>query len=52
LVPDVNAYEQWVKKAAQLSAALPAVNFIVMRLLENEATAQQRDEGWDVADYL
>jgi hypothetical protein len=52
LMPDVNAYELWVTKAAQLSAALPSVNFKVMQFLENEATEQQKKEGWDVADYL
>jgi len=52
LVPDVNAYEQWVAKANQLSAALPAVNFRVMRFLEDAATPQQKAAGWDVADYL
>ncbi|MCO5949627.1 DUF6371 domain-containing protein [Mucilaginibacter flavidus] len=52
LVPDVNAYEQWVTKASQLSAALPAVNFRVMRFLEDAATPQQKTAGWDVADYL
>jgi len=52
LVPDVNAYEQWVAKASQLSAALPAVNFRVMRFLQDEATPQQKAAGWDVADYL
>jgi hypothetical protein len=52
LMPDVNAYELWVTKAAQLSAALPSVNFKVMHLLEDKATPQQKTEGWDIADYL
>ncbi|SHN10674.1 DUF6371 domain-containing protein [Mucilaginibacter sp. OK098] len=52
LMPDVNAYELWVTKATQLSAALPSVNFKVMRLLEDNATHQQKTEGWDIADYL
>ncbi|ASU35662.1 hypothetical protein MuYL_3777 [Mucilaginibacter xinganensis] len=52
LMPDVNAYDLWVNKAAQLSAGLPSVTFKVMRLLENIATPQQKTEGWDLADYL
>jgi hypothetical protein len=52
LVPDVNAYEQWLTKASQLSAMLPDVVFKVMDHLQNNASPTQKTEGWDLADYL
>jgi hypothetical protein len=49
-VPDVNAYEQWNKKATELSAAMPSAKFIVMQLLENNSSPNEA--GWDIADFL
>lgn len=49
LFPDLNCYEKWVKKAKELSFI---ANFEVCNLLERKATADDRIEGLDIADYL
>ena len=50
LVPDVNGYDQWNKKAAELSAAMPSVKFTVMQMLESNSSPDEA--GWDIADFL
>ena len=50
LVPDVNGYDQWNKKAAELSAAMPSVKFTVMQMLESNSSPDEAE--WDIADFL
>lgn len=52
LYPDVKAYPTWQQKAAHLELLLPGTLFKVDSLLERNATPQQRDEGWDLGDWL
>jgi len=51
LVPDLNGYDKWAEKAAAISAQIPSVNFSVMKLLEQNADAAQREQGLDIADF-
>ena len=49
LYPDLNAYEDWLKKASFLKD----IEYCVSSSLERIATEQQRQEGLDIADaYL
>lgn len=52
LVPDLNGYDKWAEKAAAISAQIPSVNFSVMKLLEQNADAAQREQGLDIADFV
>lgn len=45
LYPDLNAYEEWNKKAKQYG-------FRISDLLERKSTEQERSTGLDLADYL
>lgn len=49
LYPDVNGYEKWNSKAIELSF-LASIN--ISDLLENKATDVERQQGYDIADYL
>ena len=50
LYPDCKAYEFWSKKAQQLSSICNSVS--VSSLIEEHASAQERENGFDIADYL
>lgn len=52
LFPDLNCFEKWSAKAAEISLQLPEVYFVISDLLENEAAASDRTAGFDLADYL
>lgn len=47
-----NCYEEWSKKAKELSKLMPDTLFQVSTLLERNATAEERNQGLDLADYL
>jgi len=49
LFPDVNGFEKWNNKAKELSHL---GNFTVSDLLEQKATEAEREQGFDLADYL
>jgi len=51
LFPDLNAYEVWKAKAQEIHQAIPC-RISVSSVLEKIATHQQRQAGWDLADYL
>lgn len=55
LFPDLSkegrAYKLWQQKAAQLSVSISA-SFTVSDFLEQNATAEQREKGLDLADFL
>lgn len=46
--PDVDGFDEWMRKAA----ALPYLNIKVSRLLRDNATAKEREEHIDIADWL
>lgn len=46
--PDVDGYDEWVKKAA----AVPYLNIKVSTILRDNATAEERDAHIDIADWL
>ena len=52
LYPDINSYEKWNEKAAQLrnDGFLVTVSDLLERA--DFVTAQERNEGYDLADYL
>lgn len=47
LFPDLNAFEKWQRKAAELG-----MGFKISALLEQTATDAERRDGLDIADYL
>lgn len=49
LFPDLGCYHKWSDKAKELSAI---AQWDVSPLLEEHATAQERQQGLDLADYL
>ena len=49
LFPDLNAFEKWNNKAKELSHL---AKFTVSSLLERKATAKEKEQGLDLADYL
>ena len=49
LFPDLNAFDKWTDKAKELSLI---TRFKVSHLLENKASATERQQGLDLADYL
>lgn len=49
LFPDLNGFEKWNSKAKELSAL---ATFTVSDLLEKKATEEERQQGFDLADYL
>ncbi|GGD99602.1 DUF6371 domain-containing protein [Planktosalinus lacus] len=49
LYPDAGCYDIWSKKVADLPKN---IQFIFSDLLERKATAEEKTEGWDIADYV
>lgn len=47
--PDLNCFENWSLKAKELSFL---ANFSVSDLLERKATPEEKEQGFDLADYL
>jgi hypothetical protein len=52
LFPDLNGFEKWNNKAKELSSRLCGTNFTVSDLLERKATEAEKQQGFDLADYL
>ncbi|WP_426668580.1 hypothetical protein ACPPVU_20390 [Mucilaginibacter sp. McL0603] len=52
LYPDVSAYTNWQQKATDLQLLINKTRFVVSDFLEVNATEQERNEGWDLGDYL
>lgn len=52
LFPDVNGFEIWNKQAIELTKQLPGSVFKVSDLVEKNATENERESGFDIADYL
>ncbi len=50
LYPDADGFDQW--KAVATDAQRQGVNVKVSNLIENHATAEQKANGFDLADYL
>ena len=49
LFPDLGVYDRWKEKIVSLH---PDADYQISDLLERKATAQQRKQGLDIADYL
>ena len=52
LFPDLNAYENWSSKAKQFQKELPGTTFKVSNLIQNLATKEDKEKGFDIADLL
>ena len=52
LFPDLKAYDKWGLKAKEISELMPGTRFEISDLLEKNASDQEKEEGYDVADYL
>lgn len=52
LFPDLGAFEAWSQKAIEIEKELPGTTFKISDLLERKATAQEKAEGLDIADFL
>src|SRR5262249_32441687 len=50
LVPDADAFEEWSELAKEAREA--GLDVVVLDLLEKEATAEEKEEGIDLADWL
>jgi hypothetical protein len=50
LVPDADAFTEWSGLAGEAREA--GLDVVVLDLLEKEATAQEKQEGIDLADWL
>jgi hypothetical protein len=51
LFPDLGQYDNWVKKAREIQSII-SCKVIVSDLLEANAGEEERQKGWDLADYL
>ncbi len=49
LFPDLNGYQLWKDKIANL---YPEVDYQISDLLEQKASEVQKEQSWDIADYL
>jgi hypothetical protein len=49
LFPDLNGFDKWSNKAKELS---PLATFTVSDLLERKASETEKQQGYDLADYL
>jgi len=52
LFPDLKCYEEWSKKAIDLSKQIIGGKFFVSDLLERKANDKDKAKGFDLADYL
>lgn len=52
LSKDGNTFKEWETKAKEYESRLPGTRFIFSGLLERYATADQREQGADIADVL
>lgn len=51
LVPDIDGYAKWEKKAQQLKAKMPDTRFGIAQFLQN-IPAEHQTPGMDIADWL
>ena len=49
LFPDAGCYDRWNDKVKDLP---PNVFYSISELVEEKSTAEEKDEGWDIADYI
>lgn len=52
LYPDLNAFDKWQQKADELRVAYPGTKIIISELLEKHCTQAEKENGFDLADYL
>lgn len=52
LFPDLNAYDEWFRKAQELESKISGTRFLVDDRLEKNASENERKQGLDLADYL
>lgn len=51
IYPDLGAFDDWSKKAQELARQI-GFNVVVSDILEKTATDEERENGYDIADYL
>lgn len=49
LFPDAGCYHDWNNRVANLPNN---IEYFISDLVENKATAEEKREGWDIADYI
>ena len=49
LFPDAGCYNAWNEKVADLPTN---IQYLISDLVEKKATAEEKNEGWDIADYI
>lgn len=52
LFPDANGFDNWKLKAENLRRSIPGTNIKVSDYIEINSNKTEREEGWDIADYL
>lgn len=52
LFPDLGGYDKWAAKASEMNATIIGATFTASDILEKVATQDERQAGYDLADYL
>lgn len=52
LFPDLNCFEKWSVKAVELEKQITGTNFSISELLQQKATEEEKQNGFDLADFL
>ncbi len=52
LFPDLGAYDIWKAKAQEIKQHIPNISITTNDLLEKNASKADKDNGFDIADYL
>ena len=48
LFPDAGCYHTWNEKVADLQSN---IKYFISDLVDKKATAEEKNEGWDIAEY-
>jgi len=49
LFPDAGCYKKWSDKIKELP---PNIHYHISELVEEKSSEEEKDEGWDIADYI
>lgn len=49
LFPDAGCYKKWFDKIQDLPKN---IQYHISELVEEKSTAEEKDSGWDIADYI
>jgi hypothetical protein len=52
LFPDLEVYDSWKEKAKIIKQSVKGIRIFISKLLQNNASTEERQKGLDLADYL